>query len=104
MKKKVVQVYYGTGKGKTSAAVGQCIRAASLGQSVIIIQFLKGKDSEEYNFIDKLEPDIKLFRFEKAMQSYDELLDSQKKEEKHRKQQLKHKLNILLKKLVFPVL
>ena len=82
MKKKVVQVYYGTGKGKTSAAVGQCIRAASLGQSVIIIQFLKGKDAEEYNFVEKLEPDIKLFRFEKAMQSYDELLDSQKKEEK----------------------
>ena len=61
MGKRIVQVFYGPGKGKTSAAVGQCIRAASLGQSVIIIQFLKGKDAEEFNFLERLEPDIKLF-------------------------------------------
>lgn len=82
MERKIVQVFYGSGKGKTSAAVGQCIRAASLGQSVIIIQFLKGKDAEEFNFLEKLEPDIKLFRFEKEMQSYRELLASQQKEER----------------------
>lgn len=82
MDRKIVQVFYGSGKGKTSAAVGQCIRAASLGQSVIIIQFLKGKDAEEFNFLEKLEPDIKLFRFEKEMASYRELLASKQKEEK----------------------
>ncbi len=81
MENKVVQVFYGNGKGKTSAAVGQCIRAASLGQSVIIIQFLKGKDAEEFNFLERLEPDIKLFRFEKEDASFEELLASQKKEE-----------------------
>ena len=70
MDRRIVQVFYGPGKGKTSAAVGQCIRAASLGQSVIIIQFLKGKDAEEFNFLEKLEPDVKLFRFEKEKQSY----------------------------------
>ena len=82
MGKRIVQVFYGQGKGKTSAAVGQCIRAASLGQSVIIIQFLKGKDAEEFNFLERLEPDIKLFRFEKSEESYDLLLPSQQKEEK----------------------
>ena len=82
MGKRLVQVFYGPGKGKTSAAVGQCIRAASLGQSVIIIQFLKGKDAEEFNFLERLEPDIKLFRFEKSEESYDLLLPSQQKEEK----------------------
>ena len=81
MSQRVVQVYYGTGKGKTSAAVGQCIRAAGLGQSVIIIQFLKGKDAEEFSFLNRLEPDIKLFRFEKENEVYDLLPDSQKKEE-----------------------
>lgn len=81
MDKRVIQVFYGKGKGKTSAAVGQCIRAASLGQSVIIIQFLKGNDAEEFNFLEKLEPDIKLFRFEKEKQNFRDLLDSQKKEE-----------------------
>ena len=74
MGKRIVQVFYGPGKGKTSAAVGQCIRAASLGQSVIIIQFLKGKDAEEFNFLERLEPDIKLFRCEKSEDSYDLLL------------------------------
>ena len=82
MGKRIVKVFYGPGKGKTSAAVGQCIRAASLGQSVIIIQFLKGKDAEEFNFLERLEPDIKLFRFEKSEESYDLLLPSQQKEEK----------------------
>lgn len=82
MERRIVQVIHGPGKGKTSAAVGQCIRAASLGQNVIIIQFLKGKDAEEFNFLEKLEPEIKLFRFEKAMVFYDELPESQKKEER----------------------
>lgn len=79
---RIVQVYYGSGKGKTSAAVGQCIRAASSGHSVIIIQFLKGKDAEEFSFLTRLEPDIKLFRFERENVSYDELLESQKKDER----------------------
>lgn len=82
MGERIVQVYYGPGKGKSSAAVGQCIRSASQGLSVIIIQFLKGKESEEFSFLEKLEPEIKLFRFEKAGQSYDLLPASQKKEEK----------------------
>ena len=60
MSQRIVQVYYGSGKGKTSAAVGQCIRAAGLGQSVIIIQFLKGKDAEEFSFLNRLEPDMNL--------------------------------------------
>jgi cob(I)alamin adenosyltransferase len=82
MESRIVQVFYGQGKGKTSAAVGQCIRAASSGQSVIIIQFLKGNDAEEFNFLEKLEPTIKLFRFEKSKESFNDLLASQQKEEK----------------------
>lgn len=82
MDKKIVQVYYGNGKGKTTAAVGQCIRAASLGYEVIIIQFLKGRDAEEFSFLSKLEPDIKLFRFEKAKESYVDLTEEEQLEEK----------------------
>lgn len=81
MNKKIVQVFFGKGKGKTSAAVGQCIRAASLGDSTIIIQFLKGNDSEEFSFLTKLEPEIKLFRFDKNEASYCDLTEEQKKEE-----------------------
>lgn len=82
MNRRIVQVFYGPGKGKTSAAVGQCIRAASLGQSAIIIQFLKGKESEEFSFLERLEPDIKLFRFEKGKCSYSELSAARQKEER----------------------
>lgn len=82
MEKKIVQIYYGSGKGKTTAAVGQCIRGASLGYNVIIIQFLKGKDAEEFCFLNKLEPDIKLFRFEKEEKLYCDLTKEQQDEEK----------------------
>ena len=79
---KIVQVYYGDGKGKSTAAIGQCIRAASLGYQVIIIQFLKGRDADEFSYLKKLEPDIKLFRFEKAMEYYRNLSEEEQNEEK----------------------
>lgn len=82
MNKKIVQVYYGEGKGKTTAAVGQSIRAASLGHEVIIIQFLKGRDAEEFSFLNKLEPDIKLFRFEKEKEYFRDLPEEEQNEEK----------------------
>lgn len=82
MSKRIVQVYYGPGKGKSTAAVGLCIREASFGHEVIIIQFLKGKDAEEYSFLKKLEPDIKLFRFEKEQEFYSDLSEERKNEEK----------------------
>ncbi len=82
MDKRIVQVFYGPGKGKTSAAVGQCIRAACLGQSVIIIQFLKGNGAEGVSFFEKMEPEIKLFRFEREQESFARLSAARQKEEK----------------------
>ncbi len=82
MSKKIVQVYFGDGKGKTTAAIGQCIRAASMGHQVIVIQFLKGRDAEEFSFLNKLEPDIKLFRFERAREHYCNLTKEEQAEER----------------------
>lgn len=42
-----VHLYYGDGKGKTTAAMGLAIRAAGAGKSVLIYQFLKNNDSSE---------------------------------------------------------
>lgn len=81
-KNRVVQVYYGAGKGKTNAAVGQCIRGASQDKDVIMIQFLKGKSAEEFSFLRNLEPQIKLFRFEKETDYYEYLPEERKKEER----------------------
>ena len=77
-----MQVYYGLGKGKTTAAVGQCIRAASLGYEAIVIQFLKGRDAEEFSYLKRLEPEIKIFRFEKEKEYFDELPKEIQNEEK----------------------
>lgn len=80
--KKIVQIYYGKGKGKTTAAMGQSLRAASKGLQTIVIQFLKGKDSDEFSYIQRLEPEIKLFRFEKAEEFYGDLSVEEQNEEK----------------------
>ena len=69
MEKEFTEVYCGSGKGKTTLAVGQCLKASANGKSVIIIQFLKGKERRELDFLEELEnQDIKIFRFEKKSQ------------------------------------
>ncbi len=47
MERGLIQIYTGNGKGKTTAAVGQGIRAAGRGMKVKMIQFLKSGDSGE---------------------------------------------------------
>ncbi len=42
-RKGLVQVYTGTGKGKTTAALGLVLRASGKGQKSIVIQFMKGQ-------------------------------------------------------------
>ncbi len=81
MNKENIQMFCGCGQGKTSAALGKALMAASENRQVIIIQFLKSKNVEEETFLTKLEPNIKFFRFEKAKESYDSLTDLEKAEE-----------------------
>ncbi len=42
LKQGLVQVYFGRGKGKTTAAIGQGVRATGHGFTVYMIQFMKG--------------------------------------------------------------
>ena len=51
----IMQVYCGNGKGKTTAAVGQTVRAVGNGYTVFFIQFLKTRDrSGEIRVFDTL--------------------------------------------------
>ncbi|MCI9428192.1 MAG: cob(I)yrinic acid a c-diamide adenosyltransferase [Eubacterium sp.] len=76
-----VQVYYGAGRGKSPAAFGRALRAASEGKTVFIIQFFKGKTDDVVEYLKRLEPEIKIFRFEKSDEYFDELSEEEQKEE-----------------------
>ena len=79
--KGIVQVYCGPGKGKTSVAIGQAIRAIGHGKTAIVIQFLKGRATSEVDYLSVLEPNVKLFRFEKKNKCYEDLTEEERQEE-----------------------
>lgn len=43
----MIQLYIGNGKGKTTAAIGQAVRAAGANMKVLLVQFLKDNRSNE---------------------------------------------------------
>lgn len=51
----MIQIYYGDGKGKTSAAVGVAVRAAGRGMKILFVQFLKSEDSGERKILSEIE-------------------------------------------------
>jgi len=54
-------VYTGNGKGKTTAALGMCVRAIGYGWKVCVIQFVKGSwKYGELEGIKRLAPEIEL--------------------------------------------
>ncbi|MEO5690950.1 MAG: cob(I)yrinic acid a,c-diamide adenosyltransferase [Candidatus Saccharimonadales bacterium] len=55
-KKRVILVYTGEGKGKTSASLGLTVRALGAGYKVAFIQFIKLWDVSEHAFIQKIMP------------------------------------------------
>ena len=58
----LVIVITGNGKGKTTSAFGQALRAAGQGLNVFIMQFMKGRDYGEYKAVRKYLPQITIRR------------------------------------------
>lgn len=50
----MIHVYCGGGKGKTTAAVGLCVRMLGNGGKVLFMQFMKNGSSGEVNTLEKL--------------------------------------------------
>lgn len=46
-----IHLYYGDGKGKTTAAIGLCVRACGAGKKVCFVQFLKEGSSSEISML-----------------------------------------------------
>lgn len=76
-----IYIYSGDGRGKSSAAIGRAVQAATTGKNVVIIQFLKERGLEDSEFLKRLEPEIKLFRFEKSGENFEQLPEEKKQEE-----------------------
>lgn len=77
----MIQIYSGEGHGKSPAALGRAVQRACEGEYVVIIQFLKGRGLAESEFVKRLEPEIKIFRFEKSPEDFLHLSDEHKAEE-----------------------
>lgn len=75
-----VAIYTGNGKGKTTAAIGQAIRAYGYGLKVYIVQFLKSRDTSELNVLNSLGENLKVFRFERERDFFWNLNEEEKKE------------------------
>jgi cob(I)alamin adenosyltransferase len=61
--KGLVIVYTGNGKGKTTAALGLCIRAVGYDEKVCIVQFIKGSwKYGELDGIKRLAPNVELYQ------------------------------------------
>jgi len=61
MEKGLTHIYFGDGKGKTTAALGLALRAAGCGKNVVIVQFLKNWKCGELNSLEQLD-NITVFR------------------------------------------
>ena len=91
----LLQLYIGNGKGKTTAAVGQAVRAHGHGLRVLFVQFLKGRQSGESGALSLLGIEIR------QVQDSEKFLFSMSEEEKeHQKQRTQHALETLAGDLV----
>lgn len=50
----MIFVFTGNGQGKTTAAIGKGIRAKGAGRKVLMVQFLKTKNSSEYKILKNI--------------------------------------------------
>lgn len=82
MKTGKIEIIYGEGSGKTAMALGRGLQALAYHKKVIAIQFLKGSQNQDkMEIIRRLEPEMNVFRFEKAECNFDELSELAKQEE-----------------------
>lgn len=75
-----VHIIYGSGFGKTAAAMGLAVKAAGAGETVTIVQFLKGTDAD-YSILDQFD-EIKFFTFENSEKPYGQLSFEEREEQR----------------------
>lgn len=74
-----IHIYFGDGKGKTTAAIGLAVRYAGTGGKVIFTQFFKDGTSGEVSVLKKIK-EIKYLRIEKNFGFTWTMSENEKKE------------------------
>lgn len=69
MKKGLLHIYCGDGKGKTTAATGLAVRAAGSGMKVLFARFLKDENSAELEILESI-PNIEVLNPDKSYGFY----------------------------------
>ena len=77
-----IHVYYGDGKGKTTAAMGQALRAAGCGLKVLVFQFLKNNSSNERNILEQI-PNITCLPGRERVKFFSQMTGEEKLELRH---------------------
>lgn len=77
-----IHVYYGNGKGKTTAAIGQIVRAAGSGLKVLFFQFLKNNSSSERVILEQI-PNITCLPGRERVKFYNQMNATEKAELRH---------------------
>ena len=77
--KGLIQIYCGDGKGKTTAAIGQAVRSAGAGLSVIFSRFLKTEDSGELAILKEV-PGITMVPCRKSFGFFFQMTEAEKQE------------------------
>ena len=73
----LVHIYCGNGKGKTTAALGLAVRCAGRNNKVLIVQFLKSKETGELNSFVFL-PNIEVIRGKESKKFTFQMNESEK--------------------------
>lgn len=73
----MIHYYYGDGKGKTSAAMGACLRALGAGMRCAVVQFHKDGSSGEIAQLKKLGADI--YACSEGVKFFRKMSDEEKK-------------------------
>ncbi|SHI99204.1 cob(I)yrinic acid a,c-diamide adenosyltransferase [Parasporobacterium paucivorans] len=81
MNKGLIHIYCGNGKGKTTASIGLCVRAAGSGLRVLVARFLKNNKSGELSILNQI-PNVFIMPFDKDYGFTFKMSEETKKEAK----------------------
>lgn len=87
MEKGLIHIYCGDGKGKTTAAIGLCVRACGSGQKVLLAQFLKDNSSSELSSL-RLLPGFSEISAPETVKFTFQMNEEERKEALHRSAQM----------------